>query len=266
MTGGGRFEGLHTRARSAAGAAVDRATSSARSVAASRNRPEAGRGEREIRSWVTEALNRVPMPDAPVREPWVLAPSALIAPHLPRPLARAPGLLDRFGAIRLAPHEIGIDTAYPVPWKDVVELRTLPLLDVLTISTSGGLAALGARLLPPGPRLAAGLLHAGVEKAAEAVRSLLLIAASEHAERAASALVPTAIVYRAGRRGHRTMTAGLFSSAVLALPRLSDSVLATARQHAIPITVRPAAGGHQSPQDPSTQVRYQRAVPTRRLP
>jgi hypothetical protein len=138
----------------------------------------------EIRAWVAEALSRVPMPDAPVREPWVLAPSALIAPHLPRPLAQVSGLLDRFGAIRLTPHEIGIDTAHPVPWRHVVEVRTLPLLDVLTVGTSGSLAALAARLLPTVPRVAECFLRAGAEKAAEAVRSLLLIAAAEHAERA----------------------------------------------------------------------------------
>ncbi|MGH4007458.1 MAG: hypothetical protein ACRDTH_04705 [Pseudonocardiaceae bacterium] len=205
----------------------------------------APRGE-EIRAWVTEALSRVPMPDAPVREPWTFAPSALIAPRLPRPLARVPGLLDRFGAIRLTPHEIGIDTARPVAWEDVVELRTLPLLDLLTTGTSSSLAALGARLLPPVPRLADGLLRAGAEKAAEAVRSLLLIAASAHAERAASVQVPAAIVYRSGWWGHKTMTAGLFSSAVLALPRLTDSVVATAQQHSVPITVGssvPVRGG-----------------------
>ncbi|MGH3812556.1 MAG: hypothetical protein ACRDUV_08880, partial [Pseudonocardiaceae bacterium] len=119
----------------------------------------------EIRGWVTEALSRVPMPDAPVCEPWVFAPSALIAPHLPRPLARVPGLLDRFGAVRLAPHEIGIDTARPVPWKDVVELRTLPLLDILTVGTSGSLAALATHLLPAMPRVAESLLRTGAEKA-----------------------------------------------------------------------------------------------------
>lgn len=225
--------------------------------------PRPGRGE-EIRAWVTEALSRVPMPDAPVREPWIFAPSALIAPRLPRPLARVPGLLDRFGAIRLTPHEIGIDTARTVAWKDVVELRTLPLLDLLTTGTSSSLAALGARLLPPVPRLADGLLRAGAEKAAEAVRSLLLIAASAHAERAASVQVPAEIVYRSGWRGHKTMTAGLFSSAVLALPRLTDSVLATAQQHSVPITAGSSNGQHGSPQVPTAQVRYQRAVLPRR--
>lgn len=221
----------------------------------------------EIRGWVAEALSQVPMPDAPVREPWVLAPSALIAPHLPRPLARAPGLLDRFGSIRLAPHEIGIDTARPVPWKDVVELRTLPLLDVLTVGTSGSLAALAARLLPTVPRVAQGLLRVGAEKAAEAVRSLLLIAAAEHAERAASVQVPAELIYRAGWRGHKTMTAGLFSSAVLALPRLTDSVLATARHHSVPITAGSSSGQHPSPQVPAVQPRYQRAgLPRRQAP
>ncbi len=262
---GGRFDGLRARAGNMVDAAADRARSSMRSVGTPGSGNEPGHGE-EIKAWVTEALSRIPMPDAPVREPWVLAPSALIAPHLPRPLARAPGLLDRFGAIRLAPHEIGIDTTRPVPWKDVVELRTLPLLDVLTVGTSGNLAALGARLLPPVPRLADGLFRVGAEKAAEVVRSLLLIAASAHAERAASVQIPAAIVYRAGRRGHKTMTAGLFSSAILALPRLTDSVLATARQHAVPITAASGTGQHRSLQDPTAQVRYQRTAFIRRLP
>ncbi|MGH3824643.1 MAG: hypothetical protein ACRDRA_17685 [Pseudonocardiaceae bacterium] len=131
MTGSGRFEGLRARVGSVAGAAVERAMS-VRPVGAAEHEHEPERGESEIRAWVAEALSRVPMPDAPVREPWVLAPSALIAAHLPGPLAQVLGLLDRFGAIRLAPHEIGIDTARPVPWKDVVEVRTLPLLELVT--------------------------------------------------------------------------------------------------------------------------------------
>lgn len=258
-----RFEHLRSRAGKLAGAAAGHIRTSARSGGVAGSGDQPGRGE-EIRAWVTEALSRVPMPEAPVSEPWVFAPSALIAPRLPGPLARVPGLLDRFGAIRLTPHEIGIDTARPVAWKDVVELRTLPLLDLLITGTSTSLTALGARLLPPVPRLADGLLRAGAEKAAEAVRSLLLIAASAHAERAVSVQVPAAIVYRSGWRGHKTMTAGLFSSAVLALPRLTDSVLATARQHSVPITTVPGSEQDESPQVPIAQARYQRLPPSGR--
>jgi len=105
-----------------------------------------------------------------------------------------------------------------------------------------------------------------MEKAAEAVRSLLLIAAAEHAERAASVQVPAEVIYQAGWRGHKTMTASLFSSAILALPRLTDSVLATARQHAVPIVTGSTTGQHGSPQDPTAQVRCKRAALIRRLP
>jgi hypothetical protein len=136
-------------------------------------------GERrslDIPTWVTEALNRVPLPDVPVRSPWTFAPSALVAPHLPGPLRRIPGLLDRFGAVRLTPQEIGIDTARPVPWLDVVELRTHPLLDVLTIDSTENIKTLVARLLPPVPFVKNQLVSLGAEKAAEALRALVLLA------------------------------------------------------------------------------------------
>lgn len=216
---GGRFDGLRARwVNTAAG-----------------NGAGPAQDGREIRAWVVEALKQIPMPDAPVQTPWVVAPSALIAPHLPRPLARIPGRLDRFGAIRLSPHEIGIDTPRAVPWHDVVELRTTPLLDVLTVGTGGSLATLAARLLHT-PKIMDGALRAVGEKAAEAVRSLLLIAAAQYAERVATVQIPTAVVHRSGRRGHAVMTSGLFSSAVLALPAVADSVLATAAMHGVPIT------------------------------
>ena len=206
------------------------------------DRPFTSTAQLAIHEWVVDALQRVPMPDVPVQQPWAFAPSALVAPHLPGPLARVPGVLDRFGAIRLSPFDVGIDMACPVPWHEVVEVRTRPLLDLLTETASGSAAALGARLLPPVPLVGKALTRAGSARAAEAMRALLQVAASAHAERAAETQVPAAIVYRSGRRGRKIMAAGLFSSAVLALPRVADSVLATARAHAVPIR---ASGGGQ---------------------
>jgi hypothetical protein len=81
----------------------------------------------------------------------------------------------------------------------------------------------------------------GTAKVTEVVRAVVLIAVREHAQRAASVQVPPEIVSRAGWLGRRnTMTAGLFSSAVLALPTVAASVLVTARQHGVPIIAPPA--------------------------
>ncbi|MGH8920169.1 MAG: hypothetical protein ACRD0H_17860, partial [Actinomycetes bacterium] len=75
MTSDGRFDGLRRRVGGMAAAAVDRAKPGVRSVNPPGDGHEPDREGWEIRAWVTEALSRIPMPDAPVREPWVLAPS-----------------------------------------------------------------------------------------------------------------------------------------------------------------------------------------------
>lgn len=219
-----------------------------------------GQRTAEVQAWILDALRRVPMPDAPVHRPWVFAPSALVAPHLPGPLARVPGLLDRFGAIRLSPVDIGIDVARPVPWRDVIEVRTRPLLDLLTETTGTSVAALGARLLPPVPLVAKALTRAGSAMAAEAMRALVQAAAAAHAERASVAHLPAVIVYRSGRRGRKTMTAGLFSSAVLALPMVTESVLATARCHGVAIRPVASAGRPEHRHPPPAQAGYQRVA------
>lgn len=246
---GGRFDKFRERAANTGRAVAGAVPGSGRPD------DQASRDAPEIRAWVLETLRQIPMPDAPVGAPWILAPSALIAPHLPRPLTRIPGRLDRYGAVRLTPHEIGLDTPRPVPWSAVVEVRTIPLLDVLTIGTGGSIATLAARMLHT-PKILDGAVRSIAEKAAEAVRSLLLIAAAEHAERVATVQIPTAVVYRAGRRGNATMTAGLFSSAVLALPPVTNSVLATASSNG----VRIAGGPDPGPPGAMPPPRYQPLV------
>jgi hypothetical protein len=75
--------------------------------------------------------------------------------------------------------------------------------------------------------------------------------------------VPVEIVYRAGMwRRRSTMTAGLFSSAVLALPKVAASVLATAQHHEIPIIARPMAGPSSATRNSTPQGRDQRAALT----
>jgi hypothetical protein len=230
------------------------------------NSPEVSR--QEVPAWVTTALGRVRFPAAPVGQSWDFSASALIAPHLPGVLRRVPGVLDRFGAVRLTRHEIGIDATRPVPWKDVVELHTRPLFDVVAVAASDNLSKQAARLIPPIPiagRLARSAVSTVADKAADAVLSILLLALGGHADRAGSIQVPIEIVYRARWRRNKTMTAGFISSAVLCLPEVTASVVATAQQNRVPLIALPSTGRHRNAQEVVDKLREHRRVLTSRL-
>jgi hypothetical protein len=185
----------------------------------------------DVPTWATATLSRIRFPAAPVDEPWDFSAAALLAPHLPGVLRRVPGVLDRFGALRLTRGEIGIDASAPVPWKHVVELRTRPLFDVVSIATGDNLSRQAARLIPPIPiasRLARGAVSAVADKTVDSVLSIMLLALGGHADLASTIRVPTEIAYRARWRRRKTMTAGFVSSAVLCLPEVTASVVATA--------------------------------------
>jgi hypothetical protein len=192
---------------------------------------------------MSTALGGLRLPGAPVEEPWDCSAAAVIAPHLPGALRRVPHLLDRFGAIRLSATEIGIDTRRAVPWPHVVEVRTRPMLDVIAAAAGGNLGATVARLIPPVPILGR-VVRGGVSAVADRVVAAVLaiyLAALGDPDQADTARVPVEVVHRARLR-QRTMSAGLVSSAVLCLPQVAASVLATARAHRVSIVELPPSG------------------------
>lgn len=215
----------------------------------------------EAAGWVAAALRRMRLPAAPPAQPWDFSASALLASRLPGVLRWMPGVLDRFGAVRLASDEIGIDATRSVRWSSVVELRTRPLLDVLSFATSDNLSKRAALLIPRVPllgRLARRGIARVADRTAEMVLSIMLLALGGHAERASSIQVPVEIVYRTRWGRHRTMTAGLVSSAVLSLPEVTASVVATARLHDVPISSAPQTGRYRNAQELADKLRERR--------
>jgi hypothetical protein len=194
---------------------------------------------------MTAVLGGLRLPSVPVDEPWDCSAAAVIAPHLPRPFRRVTHLLDRFGAVRLSGTDIGIDGTKPVAWSSVLEVRTRPLLDVVATTAGDNLGTQAARLIPPVPvlaRLARGGVTVVADRAAAAVLTIFLAALGDHPDQAGTTQVPVAVVHRVRLRGSRTMNAGLVSSAILCLPQVTASVLATARGRGVPVVQLPPSG------------------------
>jgi hypothetical protein len=165
--------------------------------------------------------------------------AALITPHLPHSIRRVPGLLDRFGAVRLTPVDIGIDSIRAVRWSDVLEVQTYPLRDAIatTVATSID-RQVGRLILPiPGMKFATRSVTSGVADLIDAAIAAILLAAVQ--DQRGDAQVPCLIVYRRHWKTE-SLSPGLVSSAVLCLPWVAASILATAQQHQIRITANPS--------------------------
>jgi hypothetical protein len=194
---------------------------------------------------VNTGPGRMRLPSVPADEPWDCSAAAVIAPYLPGVLRRVPHLLDRFGAVRLSGGEIGIDGTRSVAWSNVVEVRTRPMLDVAATAAGDNLNAWAARLIPPVPvlaRVARGGVAAVADRAAAAILAVFLAALGDRPDLAGVTQVPVEVVHRARLRRPRTMSAGLVSSAILCLPQVAASVLATAHGHGVPIVGLPPSG------------------------
>jgi hypothetical protein len=206
---------------------------------------------------VSSVLGGLRLPDAPIGQPWDCSAAAVVEPHLPRVLRRVPHLLDRFGAVRLSRDEVGIDGARPVSWSTVVEVRTRSMLDVIAAAGGENLGARAARLVPPVPVLAR-VVRGGAsfvaDRASVAVLGVFLAALGDVGQ-AGVAQVPVEIVHRTRLGRTRTMSAGLVSSAVLCLPRVTASVLATAGVHGVPVVALPPSGAVTDAHDLAGAVR-----------
>lgn len=189
--------------------------------------------------WLSETLARMPLPDAPISQPWELSVSMFLRPSLPKILQRRAHLFDRLGLVRVSPSSITFESSDEVAWRSVLELRTRSLLDLFGATTVDKASSYAVRLLPPIPGVTKRFTRWICGKFADLLLTLLIVAARGHGDRAASVQVPAEIVYKSlfGRR--KTMTAGLFSAAVLSLPAVTRSVLSTAQAHGIKIISEP---------------------------
>ncbi|HEY6737696.1 MAG TPA: hypothetical protein VI076_02515, partial [Actinopolymorphaceae bacterium] len=93
-----------------------------------------------------------PAPTFPVTEPWEVSIGELArrSGKVPKLAVKTLGLLDRFGAVRIGPDEIGFDDEN-VAWDKVVELRTRRLSDLITGSALDHEVERISGYLPPIP-------------------------------------------------------------------------------------------------------------------
>jgi hypothetical protein len=145
---------------------------------------------------------------------------------MPRALRLGPRLLDYLGQIRLTSQGISVDQRTDIAWKNVREIRTRPLLEVLAITTVDRIAAKTTFCLPSVPGIKNATTWAA-HKAADTVLSLFLIANRDSAQ-GAEIQVPVAIHYSDKWGRLKSMTPGLLSTAALSLPQVANSVLTTA--------------------------------------
>lgn len=180
-----------------------------------------------------DLLARYPRPDRPLRGPWEMSAASVITPFLPAGLPIPRFLLDRFGRIHIAPGGMAIDQKQVVPWADIRQIRTRPAFEVVTESMIDAAVQRATFMLPPipGVRMGAELV---AHKAKEAVVSILLVALSG-ATPSLTFDIPVTVTYTGRGRRIREMAPGLFSCAVLALPGVSEGVLATAAAAGTPI-------------------------------
>lgn len=185
--------------------------------------------------WLLQTLSSIPMPASPIDRPWDCAVSSLVQPHLPAALRRLPRLLDQLGAVRLSPTSVSIDSTL-IDWHDVTEVRAQPVTSVLTAASIDSLDTAVRQLLPL-YRLTRRPAQWLTVKVNDVILSVFLIILNEHGNQQ----VPTEIIYRHRSGRERTVNPGILSTAVLALPKVADCVLSTARFHGASVVLGPQA-------------------------
>lgn len=97
-------------------------------------------------------LDALPMPSAPITEPWALTISTLLGrwDRIPPPAMRALSVLDRAGSIRVSPLGLGFDQEN-IEWSRITALTLLPVSQSLSKAALHHEVARLIRLLPPIP-------------------------------------------------------------------------------------------------------------------
>lgn len=201
-------------------------------------------------------------PTTPLRTTWRLGVSDLLRASAPLPdgVARLSRPIDRLGSIELSPDHLRLngDTSR---WRDVVELRVAPPVDVLTSAAIEAELARLARVLPPLPgrawvvskvsRIVIGLA-VGVLEAATPDEAAATVAATDP--------IPTRIVTRArlGRTGEQPV--GLFAGLLCAaMPAVPAAIANTAQERGARIVdAGPSAGRRHADQVAETLRRLRR--------
>lgn len=181
---------------------------------------------------VAALLKKMRPPPGPITERWALGIGDVVADtaHLPRRLRGAVGFLNRFGGVAISPDALEFD-GDDVAWSKMTEIDTRNLVEYLL---SGAVEKQVDRLpVPwfPGRGRLLGLASA-------AVLTLLMATARQQIEDHADVRIPAEVHYRGLIRRDKTLTPGVLSTLILADPRVSECVIATAEAHGVTVRKR----------------------------
>ncbi|TRW88407.1 hypothetical protein FK535_04230 [Mycolicibacterium sp. 018/SC-01/001] len=178
---------------------------------------------------MTALLPGVPPPPAgPASQRWGLGIGDALAAvsRLPDPLQGVLRLLNHFGGLAVSADDVEFD-GDSVDWSDVVDIETHSLVGYLL---TDALQAQVNRL--PVPRFPFRRRVLGL--ASDAVLTAAVAAAGRPLSSLLDVRVPTEVNYR-GRLRHRTLSAGVLATILLAHPAVRAAVVDTASAHGVPV-------------------------------
>ncbi len=181
---------------------------------------------------VAALLKRMRPPPGPITERWALGIGDIVADtaHLPKWLRGAVSFLNRFGGLAISPEALEFD-GDDVNWSKMTEIDTRNLVEYLL---SGAVEKQVDRLpVPwfPGRARLLGLASA-------AVLTLLMATARQQIEDHADVRIPAEVHYRGLIRRDKVLSPGVLSTLILADPRVSECVIATAEANGVTVRKR----------------------------
>jgi hypothetical protein len=181
---------------------------------------------------VAALLTRMRPPPGPITGRWALGIGDIGADtaHLPTWLRGGVRFLNRFGGLAISPETLEFD-GDDVKWSKLTEIDTRNLVEYLL---SGAVEKQVDRLpVPwfPGRARLLGLASA-------AVLTLLMATAKQQIEDHADVRIPAEVHYRGLIRRDKVLSPGVLSTLILADPRVSECVVATAEAHGVPVRKR----------------------------
>lgn len=150
--------------------------------------------------------------------------------RLPKWLRGAVGFLNRFGGLAVSSEAVEFD-GDDVRWAKITEIDTRNLVEYLL---SGAVQKQVDRLpVPwfPGRARLLGLASA-------AVLTLLLATAKQQIEDHADVRIPAEVHYRGLIRRHKVLSPGVLSTLILADPKVTECVIATAKANGVTVRKR----------------------------
>lgn len=181
---------------------------------------------------VAALLERMRPPSGPITQRWALGIGDIVADtaRLPQWLRGGVRFLNRFGGLAISPEALEFD-GDDVAWAKMTEIDTRNLVEYLL---SGAVEKQVDRLpVPwfPGRGRLLGLASA-------AVLTLLMATARKQIEDHAHVRIPAEVHYRGLIRRDKVLSPGVLSTLILADPRVSESVIATATANGVTVRKR----------------------------